>query len=172
MNCTGFNAGFMFETSPAGTPGVERRRWLRVPRWDVVQDTVQVAVVVPVDPFHRRVFDVVESLADLESGEWRRRYGELLHQPELDLGYRLLTADLRQLARWPSCAAAGEAPHLVGADVDRQVAREHLSAPSIDHRVEDCPSARSSETSSRRRTCGMALKMSRSSLGTSVIGSN
>ena len=32
---------------------------------------------------------------DLESGEWRRRHGELLHQPELDLGYRLLTADLR-----------------------------------------------------------------------------
>jgi SAM-dependent methyltransferase len=31
---------------------------------------------------------------DLESVEWKRRYGELLHQPELDLGYRLLTADL------------------------------------------------------------------------------
>lgn len=32
---------------------------------------------------------------DLESGQWRRRYANLLHQPELDLGYRLLTADVR-----------------------------------------------------------------------------
>ena len=32
--------------------------------------------------------------ADLESGEWRRRHTELLQQFELDLGYRLLTADL------------------------------------------------------------------------------
>lgn len=31
---------------------------------------------------------------DIESGQWRRRHAELLHQRELDLGYRLLTADL------------------------------------------------------------------------------
>lgn len=31
---------------------------------------------------------------DLDSGEWRRRHAELLHQRELDLGYRLLTVDL------------------------------------------------------------------------------
>ncbi|QLL05372.1 class I SAM-dependent methyltransferase [Mycobacterium vicinigordonae] len=31
---------------------------------------------------------------DLRSGEWRRRHSELLSMPELDLGYRLLIADL------------------------------------------------------------------------------
>jgi SAM-dependent methyltransferase len=32
---------------------------------------------------------------DLASGHWRRRYAELLRRPELDLGYRLITADVR-----------------------------------------------------------------------------
>ena len=32
--------------------------------------------------------------ADLESGEWRRRYGELLDRDALDLGYRLIVADV------------------------------------------------------------------------------
>ena len=32
--------------------------------------------------------------ADLESGEWRRRFGHLLELDELDLGYRLVTAIL------------------------------------------------------------------------------
>jgi SAM-dependent methyltransferase len=30
--------------------------------------------------------------ADLDSGEWYRRYGRLLHRSELDLGYRLVVA--------------------------------------------------------------------------------
>ena len=32
--------------------------------------------------------------ADLESGEWDRRYGHLRALPELDLGHRLLIAEL------------------------------------------------------------------------------
>jgi hypothetical protein len=32
--------------------------------------------------------------ADLSSGRWRERYGDLLSRPELDLGYRLVTAGL------------------------------------------------------------------------------
>ncbi|WP_405163292.1 class I SAM-dependent methyltransferase [Nocardia sp. NBC_01499] len=32
--------------------------------------------------------------ADLETGAWHTRYAELLDQPHLDLGYRLVTADL------------------------------------------------------------------------------
>ncbi|MGD0998769.1 MAG: methyltransferase domain-containing protein [Thermoleophilia bacterium] len=32
--------------------------------------------------------------ADLQSGEWRRRFGRLLELDEVDLGYRLVTADL------------------------------------------------------------------------------
>ncbi len=32
---------------------------------------------------------------DLESGEWERRYGELLHRDELDVGYRLVVAGRR-----------------------------------------------------------------------------
>jgi SAM-dependent methyltransferase len=32
--------------------------------------------------------------SDLESGEWRRRYGELLTRLDLDLGYRLVVAEL------------------------------------------------------------------------------
>lgn len=31
---------------------------------------------------------------DLESGVWRERYGEILGRTEMDLGYRLVTADL------------------------------------------------------------------------------
>jgi hypothetical protein len=31
--------------------------------------------------------------ADLESGEWERRYGRLLSLPELDLGHRLFVAE-------------------------------------------------------------------------------
>ncbi len=31
---------------------------------------------------------------DLESGEWRRRYGHLLEREELDLGYRLVVVEL------------------------------------------------------------------------------
>ena len=30
--------------------------------------------------------------ADLDSGEWRRRWGDLLARDELDLGYRVVTA--------------------------------------------------------------------------------
>ena len=33
--------------------------------------------------------------ADLSSGDWQRRHANLLQLPELDLGYRLLIADLR-----------------------------------------------------------------------------
>jgi SAM-dependent methyltransferase len=32
--------------------------------------------------------------ADLTTGEWQRRHADLLHMPELDLGYRLLIAEL------------------------------------------------------------------------------
>jgi SAM-dependent methyltransferase len=32
---------------------------------------------------------------DLSTGEWQRRHANLLHMPELDLGYRLLIAELR-----------------------------------------------------------------------------
>jgi hypothetical protein len=43
--------------------------------------------------------EVAEGLArlraDLASGQWRREHEQLLHQRELDLGYRLLVADLR-----------------------------------------------------------------------------
>jgi hypothetical protein len=42
--------------------------------------------------------DLAEGLArlaaDLESGEWDRRYGHLRSLPELDLGHRLLIAEL------------------------------------------------------------------------------
>jgi hypothetical protein len=31
--------------------------------------------------------------ADLESGSWRERHGELLELDELDLGYRLVVAE-------------------------------------------------------------------------------
>lgn len=31
--------------------------------------------------------------ADLESGSWQRKYGALLRETELDIGYRLLVAD-------------------------------------------------------------------------------
>ena len=31
---------------------------------------------------------------DLEDGTWRRRHGHLLNQPEIDLGYRLIIAEL------------------------------------------------------------------------------
>ncbi len=31
---------------------------------------------------------------DLETGEWLRRYGYLMNRTELDLGYRLLIAEL------------------------------------------------------------------------------
>ena len=31
--------------------------------------------------------------ADLESGNWRRKYGALLKETELDLGYRLIVAN-------------------------------------------------------------------------------
>jgi len=30
--------------------------------------------------------------ADLDSGEWRRKHGELLERTELDIGYRLIVA--------------------------------------------------------------------------------
>jgi hypothetical protein len=33
--------------------------------------------------------------ADLDSGAWQRRYAELLDLEELDLGYRLVVAELR-----------------------------------------------------------------------------
>jgi SAM-dependent methyltransferase len=43
-----------------------------------------------------RVRDVEHGLAvlrkDLDSGEWHRRYGQLLHRATLDLGYRLVVA--------------------------------------------------------------------------------
>jgi hypothetical protein len=32
---------------------------------------------------------------DLDSGEWERRHADLLQLDELDLGYRLVIADLR-----------------------------------------------------------------------------
>ena len=32
LNRLGFDAGFMVEASPAGTPGFERNRWSRIPR--------------------------------------------------------------------------------------------------------------------------------------------
>jgi SAM-dependent methyltransferase len=32
---------------------------------------------------------------DLSTGEWQRRHANLLHKPDLDLGYRLLIAELR-----------------------------------------------------------------------------
>ena len=32
--------------------------------------------------------------ADLESGEWDRRYGQLRSLPELDLGHRIIVAEL------------------------------------------------------------------------------
>lgn len=42
--------------------------------------------------------DVSAALArlerDLEFGEWHRRYGDILSQPELDLGYRLIVATI------------------------------------------------------------------------------
>jgi hypothetical protein len=43
----------------------------------------------------RQVDDMVARLAvDLDSGEWERRNGALLELDELDLGYRLLVAEL------------------------------------------------------------------------------
>jgi SAM-dependent methyltransferase len=37
--------------------------------------------------------------ADLESGAWRRQYGHLLNRSQLDLGYRLVVAQARSVAR-------------------------------------------------------------------------
>lgn len=34
--------------------------------------------------------------ADLEAGRWSQRYADLLAQDELDLGYRLVVADVRR----------------------------------------------------------------------------
>jgi hypothetical protein len=43
-----------------------------------------------------KISDVESGLArlrrDLEDGSWERRYGHLLRQPEIDLGYRLVIA--------------------------------------------------------------------------------
>jgi hypothetical protein len=37
--------------------------------------------------------------SDLEDGTWERRYGQLLHQSEIDLGYRLVIAHCGSEAR-------------------------------------------------------------------------
>jgi hypothetical protein len=46
-----------------------------------------------------KIGDVASGLArlrrDLEDGTWKRRYGQLLSQSELDLGYRLIIAHRR-----------------------------------------------------------------------------
>ena len=47
--------------------------------------------------------DAIDRLAaDLDSGEWERRNGELLELDELDLGYRLVVAELSDLNLAPS----------------------------------------------------------------------
>ena len=33
--------------------------------------------------------------ADLDNGNWMRRYGHLLHQTAMDCGYRLIVAEVR-----------------------------------------------------------------------------
>src|SRR5207249_2625544 len=42
--------------------------------------------------------------ADLESGEWDRRYGHLRSLPELDLGHRILVAELEPRPSRPNTA--------------------------------------------------------------------
>ncbi|KYF66068.1 class I SAM-dependent methyltransferase [Sorangium cellulosum] len=57
-----------------------------------------------------REHDLAEGLAslqaDLESGAWDRKYGHLRSLSELDLGHRLLVAELAQLAGEPSAGRA------------------------------------------------------------------
>jgi SAM-dependent methyltransferase len=43
-------------------------------------------------PDQDRAHGIRRLAADLDSGEWRRRWGHLLHLDELDLGYRVLVA--------------------------------------------------------------------------------
>lgn len=62
MNRSEFDADFIVEASPAGRLGLSVVGSLVLLGWDVVEQTVQAAVVVPVDPLHRRVFDVVDRL--------------------------------------------------------------------------------------------------------------
>lgn len=48
------------------------------------------------------VLEAVDRLADdLASGEWERRHAALLEQEELDLGFRLLVAELPDRASRP-----------------------------------------------------------------------
>ena len=50
--------------------------------------------------------------ADLESGEWQRRFGGLLELDALDLGYRLITVELDHRAALRVAAGAGASPGL------------------------------------------------------------
>ncbi len=50
--------------------------------------------------------------ADLESGEWQRRFGGLLELDALDLGYRLITVELDHRAALRVAAGAGASPEL------------------------------------------------------------
>jgi SAM-dependent methyltransferase len=56
------------------------------------------AVRAGISTMARREHELAEGIArlraDLESGEWARRHGDLLELEELDLGYRLLVASL------------------------------------------------------------------------------
>src|SRR3954453_8292154 len=71
-------------------------RWLSVVGgfelggWDVAEDAVQPAVVVPVDPFHRRVLDVVDRLRGVRP-EWTVPADDLgLEQADSRLSQRII----------------------------------------------------------------------------------
>ena len=89
LNCSGFDAGFMVETSPAGTSGVERSR-RSYSSGDVVELAVQPATV-PVDSFHGGVFDVVKGAqrTGAENG-LRGPMASVFEQPDRCLGQNVV----------------------------------------------------------------------------------
>src|SRR3954453_12492765 len=71
-------------------------RWLSVVGgfelggWDVAEDAVQPAVVVPVDPFHRRVLDVIDRLRRVRSERAALADHLGLEQADSRLGQRII----------------------------------------------------------------------------------
>lgn len=99
----GFNAGFMFETSPAGTLGVERSRRSRIPRVGFSRAGYAGADCRTIDPFHRRVFDVIDG-AQRATEEWTSATdGFGFEQPDRGLSQRIVVgvADTADRCRNP-----------------------------------------------------------------------
>ena len=58
--------------------------------WDVAEDAVQPAVVVPVDPFHRRVLDVIDRLRRVRPERTALADHLGLEQADSRLGQRII----------------------------------------------------------------------------------